>query len=132
MTGPAFVPGVSHIQLTVRDVPSAARWFADVLELRPFTRGDIASGPYVALRHPAAGFVIGLHTDDGSRGPAGRGPVDHIAFAVADLAALRAWHARVTALGHAPGEIFDEALSHNSRITAPGGLVVELTAPRER
>lgn len=123
-----MIQGFSHLQLTVADVGSAARWYADVLGVVPLVSGETDAGAYAALRHPDAGFVIGLGAG-GTDEPAVV-PVDHISFAVRDLDTLRAWHTRVSELGYAPGAIFDEAVSHNARVAGPGGIVVEVTAPR--
>jgi glyoxylase I family protein len=124
--------GFSHVQLVVRDVIRSRQWYAAVLGVVPFVEGDIASGPYAALRHPA-GFVIGMQTATPTQAPmlAG-GTVDHLSFAVADLAALEAERVRLLAAGIDAGAVFDEAVSHNLRLVDPDGLVVELTAPRLR
>ena len=126
-----MITGFSHAQLIVRDVPASAEWYCTVLGLEQFVSGEIASGPYAGLRHPTAGFVIGLQTatPDQAGGPAGP-PIDHLAFAVPDRATLEHLRDALLAGGVEVGEVFDEAASANVRITGPDGLVLELTAPR--
>lgn len=126
-----MIQGFSHIQLVVRDVAASAAFYRTVLGMDDLTSGVLDSGPYAALRHPAAGFVVGLQTaaaDDPS-GTATPG-VEHLSFAVTDLVALERLRADLAAEGFAVGEIFEEAVSHNVRLTDPDGLTVELTAPK--
>ena len=83
----AVVTGFSHVQLRVRDVATSAAWYSAVLGVEEAVAGTIASGPYVGLRHPTAGFLVGLQTatpEEAARPPAGA--VDHLSFAVDDRA----------------------------------------------
>lgn len=126
-----MIQGFSHIQLVVRDVTASAAFYREVLGLRDLASGVLDSGPYAALRHPAAGFVVGMQTaapgDPSGTATAG---IDHLSFGVADLAALERLRADLAAGGFAVGEIFEEAVSHNVRLTDPDGLTIELTAPK--
>jgi catechol 2,3-dioxygenase-like lactoylglutathione lyase family enzyme len=125
--------GFSHAQLVVRDVEVSAAWYCHVLGLESFVSGELASGPYVGLRHPTARFVIGLQTATAEELVGlGSSAIHHLSFAVADLAALMVTRARLDAEGIAVGEVFDEAVSHNLRLRDPDGMVLELTAPRAR
>ena len=93
--------------------------------------GTIASGPYVGLRHPTAGFLVGLQTatpEEAARPPAGA--VDHLSFAVDDRATLEAAAAALAAQGIASEPLREEAVSWNLRLADPDGLTVELTAPK--
>jgi glyoxylase I family protein len=130
-----MITGFSHVQLVVRDVPASARWYCEVLGLEQFVSGQIGSGPYAGLRHPTAGFVIGMQTatpeEAGRLGP-GAVPLDHLSFAVADRATLDRMRADLSARGVDVGQVFDEGRSLNVRITDPDGMVLELTAPRPR
>ncbi|WP_436775279.1 VOC family protein [Yinghuangia sp. YIM S09857] len=126
-----MIQGFSHIQLVVRDVATSAAFYRDVLGLRDLASGVIDSGPYAALRHPAAGFVVGMQTAaPGDPSGTATPGIDHLSFAVADLPALEHLRTDLAARGHEVGEIFEEAVSHNLRLADPDGLVLELTAPK--
>jgi len=125
------ITGFSHVQLVVRDVASSAEWYEAVLGLERFVSGTTDSGPYAGLRHPSAGFVVGMQTateEQRSRLPGAS--TDHLSFAVADRAALEQARAGLAARGIEVGEVFEEAVSCNLRVRDPDGLVIELTAPK--
>ncbi|MEU8137402.1 VOC family protein [Streptodolium elevatio] len=126
-----MIQGFSHIQLVVRDVAASAAFYRGVLGMRDLASGVLDSGPYAALRHPTAGFVVGMQTaapgDPSGTATAG---IDHLSFAVPDRAALELLRADLAAGGFAVGEIFEEAVSHNMRLTDPDGLTIELSAPK--
>ncbi|MCF2532468.1 VOC family protein [Yinghuangia soli] len=128
-----MILGFSHVQLVVRDVGVSAAFYRAVLGMRDLASGVLESGPYAALRHPTAGFVVGMQTampgDESGTSTAG---IDHLSFAVADLGALERLRGELAAAGFAPGDVFEEAVSHNFRVTDPDGLVVELSAPKRR
>ena len=125
------IVGFSHIQLVVRDVPTSAAWYADVLGLEQFVSGTIASGAYVGLRHLTAGFVIGLQTATSDEAAAlGATAIEHLAFAVTDRETLEDLRADLHARGVAVGDVFEEAVSYNVRLRDPDGLMLELTAPK--
>ncbi|MDI2128502.1 VOC family protein [Yinghuangia seranimata] len=126
-----MILGFSHIQLVVRDVEASAAFYRAVLGLDDLASGVLESGPYAALRHPTAGFVIGMQTAGPGDAAATPG-IDHLSFAVSDLAALERLRGGFVEAGLAPGEVFEESVSHNLRLTDPDGLVVELTAPKGR
>jgi catechol 2,3-dioxygenase-like lactoylglutathione lyase family enzyme len=125
------IEGFSHVQLVVRDVPTSARWYCSVLGLEQFVSGEIDSGPYVGLRHPAGRFVIGMQTatPDQAR-QLGATAIDHLSFSVADRATLDAMRSDLRDSGVDVGEVFEEAVTYNLRMVDPDGLVLELSAPR--
>lgn len=128
-----MVIGFSHVQLVVRDVDASLAWYARVLGMVELVRGETATGPYAALRHPEAGFVVGMQRATEAQLPGlASSALDHLSFAVADRDALERHCAALRAAGIDVGDIFDEAVSHNARLRDPDGLVVELTAPRRR
>lgn len=128
-----MILGFSHVQLVVRDVEASAAFYRVVLGLEDLAAGVIASGPYAALRHPTAGFVVGMQTATGDTAArTATSGIDHLSFAVADLRTLQDLRRELVAAGLAPGDIFDEAVSHNLRLTDPDGLTLELTAPKPR
>lgn len=126
-TGP--VTGLSHVQLRVSDVSVSAEWYAAVLGLEPF-RSDTGIG-YVALRHRPSGVVVVL-TESPSPAAPDSGPLDHLAFAVPDAAALEVWADRLTALGIDHPGVVAEGGNPSLQLRDPDGTAVELVAPRPR
>ncbi len=122
-----MIAGIHHFGLTVRDVERSAAWYVEVLGFARVGEFAAADGARrkVFLRHPGLSARLGLteHRD----GPADpfdetRVGLDHLAFAVADRAALEAWARRLTAAGvvHSP------IAPANS---IPGALVLVLRDP---
>jgi catechol-2,3-dioxygenase len=119
------------VQLVVRDVDVSGPWYCRVLGLEQFVTGRTQAGAYAGLRHPRGHFVVGMQTATAEQltrlPPTG---IDHLSFAVADLATLEQHRAELAAVGIAVGTIFEEVASHNVRVVDPDGLVVEITAPK--
>jgi glyoxylase I family protein len=98
------IGAIHHIGLTVRDIEASAAWYAQVLgflRVGEFTAPDGARRK-VFLRHDGLTTRLGL-TQHGS-GPVDgfdetRVGLDHLAFAVADRAALDEWAARLAGAG---------------------------------
>jgi catechol 2,3-dioxygenase-like lactoylglutathione lyase family enzyme len=119
------------VQLVVRDVGASAAWYCRVLGLEQFVSGEMATGPYVGLRHPQARFVIGLQSaTEEERVHLGAPMIEHLSFSVADRSALEARQRALRTQGFEVGEIFEEAVSYNVRLRDPDGLSLELTAPK--
>lgn len=125
--------GFSHTQLVVRDVATSAAWYCRTLGLEQFVEGTIDSGPYVGLRHPEAKFVIGLQTATPEQERTlASSAIEHLSFAVANRAVLEAVRNTLLADDVAIGPIFEEAVSYNARLADPDGLVLEITAPKDK
>lgn len=126
-----MILGFSHAQLIVSDVVASAAWYCDVLGLEQFVQGTIDAGPYVGLRHPQASFVIGLQTATPDQRPGlGSTAIEHLSFAVADRDTLVNMRDAMALRGVAVGNLFEEAVSYNVRVSDPDGLVLELSAPK--
>ena len=122
--------GLSHVQLRVTDETVSAEWYTAALGLQPF-RADSAIG-YVALRHPTTGVVFVLTTDVSVAWRADGGPLDHLAFAVADGATLEAWADHLTSVGIVHAGVVLEGGNPSLQLRDPDGTSVELVAPRPR
>ena len=96
---PATVPtlsGLHHIGLTVSDIEASEAWYTRVLGLtrafvEPHHRG---TGYAVVLHRPGSPLFVGLDKHDANRRERFdecRTGLDHVAFQVADRAALDAW-----------------------------------------
>jgi len=121
--------GLSHVQLRVSDVEASARWYTAALGLEPF-RADPAVG-YVALRHRVSGVVLVLTATPDAPDPAD-GPLDHLAFAVPDGAALEAWAAHLSEVGIDHPGVVPEGGNPSLQLRDPDGTAVELVAPAPR
>jgi glyoxylase I family protein len=144
----APITGLSHVQLLVSDVGSSAAWYTAALGLEPYAE-DRSNG-YIALRHPAARFVIVLTerpvtpplTGDGGAGNEGAGTgaaaasspagLDHLALAVPDGAALDAWAGHLTGIGIHHDGVGLENGNPSLQLRDPDGISVELVAPGSR
>jgi glyoxylase I family protein len=126
-TALAPVTGFSHVQLLVTDLTVSEGWYTTVLGLRRLAADDTER--YVALGHRASGMVIVLterdDTDEGGR-------LDHLAFAVPDGEALRAWADALADAGIAHGGVVDELGKPSLQLRDPDGLEIELVAPAPR
>ena len=126
----APMTGLSHAQLLVSDVDASAEWYAAALGLEPYAE-DAEIG-FIALRHRGARlvFVLTPRTADGEPGVDG-GALDHLAFAVPDGAALRAWADHLTAIGIAhPGVVLENG-NPSLQLRDPDGTAIELVAPAQ-
>jgi glyoxylase I family protein len=88
------ISGAHHVALTVSDVERSSAWYGDLLGLVEVLRGDDDVVSYRVLAHPGSGWITGLRQYHGK--PADgfdefRTGLDHLAFTVADRAALEAW-----------------------------------------
>jgi glyoxylase I family protein len=121
--------GVHHIELTVSDLDRSADWYSSVLGFTPAGRIDKAQLSALMLRHPS-GILLALTLHHGSSPDAfdeRRAGLDHLAFGVADPAAVDAWAARLDALGVPRSEVKDGALP-GSRLVVfrdPDGIQLE-------
>jgi glyoxylase I family protein len=128
---PAAAPitGFSHVQLLVSDVAASERWYRAALGLVPY-----ASDPeigYVALRHRGVGIVVVLTARPERTGAHDGAPdaLDHLAFAVADGGALRAWAEHLEAQGVEHGGVVLENGHPSLQLRDPDGIAIELVAP---
>ncbi|HEX3567098.1 MAG TPA: VOC family protein [Acidimicrobiales bacterium] len=130
----APVTGLSHVQLLVSDVASSAEWYTVALGLEPYA-GSIEIG-YVALRHRGAKVVVVLTRRPAASGdPMGEGievttpiseTLDHLAFAVSDEGALRAWADHLSACGLDHPGVVSENGNPSLQLRDPDGIAIEL------
>ncbi len=132
----APLTGLSHVQLLVSDVGVSAEWYRVALGLEPYV-DDLDNG-YVALRHRRARLIVvltagaaGAAGNAGAGGAAGAasGTLDHLAFAVPDEGALRAWADHLTAVGVDHAGVVLELGNPSLQFRDPDGIAIELVAP---
>jgi catechol-2,3-dioxygenase len=101
---------VAHLDLSVSDVESSARWYCDVLGLRRLRRADLENRIMIVLRHDDSGLIIGLnqhHEPAADRFDERRPGLDHVGFAVTERSELDDWQARLAELGVAHSPVQD-------------------------
>ena len=128
--GAPRIEGFGHIDLTVSDGDSSARWWADVLGFRLVARVEKPGLQYWSMLHPS-GLSVGLVTHMGAttatfdEGVVG---LDHLAFNVRDRATLEEWAAHLDALGVAHSEIKEENGGPLMTVRDPDHIQLELHA----
>ena len=133
---PDFV-GVSHVDLTVRDVPASAEWYRKVFGLTTLMENDDGTRSAVVMLHPTSkvAICVGSHVaNDGSPFDESRTGLDHLSLRVADREELEAWAARLDELGIEHSPIADEPYGSVLVFRDPDNIQLELFAnpPRDR
>jgi glyoxylase I family protein len=124
--------GIHHIELTVRELERSLRWYADTLGLSVARRLEREGRRIVMLRRadsPAAPVLALVEHPDGADDSFDerRTGLDHLAFAVADAAAVDAWAEHLDRVGVERSEVKDGALP-GSRLVVfrdPDGVQLE-------
>ena len=129
------ITGVSHIELTVRDVDRSTTWYQHVLGMQTLlaysqhpTAGVDAR--IVHLFHPATGLVIGLmqHEQTGADDAFSEFHVglDHLSFAVESHAELEGWARHLESHGVEHSPIRDHAYGAVLVFRDPDNIQLEL------
>jgi len=126
------ISGYHHVSLTVADIDNSAGWYGQVLGFRKFTDFERDGFRKIRLLDPASGAVSGF-TDHRARASGGafsefRTGLDHLAFSVADRAALEAWKARFGQLGVDHTEIKPSAMGDVIIFRDPDNIQLEVYA----
>ncbi|MFI6321971.1 VOC family protein [Nonomuraea sp. NPDC050556] len=124
-------PSITHVALTVSDLPVSVAWYRRLLGADPVLDED--TGPFhhvvFALDN---GTLLGLHAfpdpkpgqfDERSPG------LDHVAFGCADRAELDKWRQHLDDLGISRGEIVDAHYGSGMAVRDPDGIALEFFAP---
>ncbi len=131
MTEPSTAPplqGISHIALTVDDVPAAVRFWVEVMGFEATTETPTLG--FLVHRPSRIAVAVTDHGDAGRfderRFDERRCGLDHLAFAVEGVAALQSWEQRLRehAVEHSP--VADSGSGHHLTLRAPGDIPVEL------
>jgi catechol 2,3-dioxygenase-like lactoylglutathione lyase family enzyme len=129
------ITGVSHIELTVRDVDRSATWYQHVLgmqKLIAYSQHPTAGvdARIVHLFHPDTELVVGLMQHDQSATDdvfsEFRIGLDHLSFAVASRAELEAWAAHLETNGVEHSPIRDHAYGAVLVFRDPDNIQLEL------
>ncbi len=129
---PSF-PAVTHVAVTVTDLPRSTSWYATLFGTDPVLDEDEDHGGFHHTVFAIGdGQLFGLHTHPQPTGggfDARRTGLDHVSFACADRGALQAWEARLRELGIAHGGIVDAHYGSGLSFRDPDGIALEFFAP---
>jgi glyoxylase I family protein len=126
------ISGYHHVALTVTDIDKSADWYTEVLGFRKLKDFERDGFRKVLVVHPTSGTAFGL-TDHRARGSGDafsefRTGLDHLAFSVADRAALEAWQARLDQHGVDHSEIKPSAAGDVIVFPDPDNIQLEVYA----
>jgi glyoxylase I family protein len=124
-------PALTHVALTVSDLPRSVSWYGQLFDKDPVLDED--TGPF---RHVVwmigDGTLVGLHqhTSLESTEPASefRPGLDHLAFACSDRSDLEAWKQRLDDLGIPNGGIVDASYGSGLSFRDPDNIPLEFFA----
>ena len=123
-TDPAIL-GLSHLGLTVGDMPAAQRFWTSVMGFVTLFEGD----EFCMIFEPSSKLAIGLTNQQGQvTGPFDERCVglDHLALAVADVASLQRWERRLTELDVPHSALTSSDAGHHLNLRAPDNFPIEL------
>jgi catechol 2,3-dioxygenase-like lactoylglutathione lyase family enzyme len=127
----ADFPSITHVAVTVTDLPRSVAWYRALLGSEPVLDED--TGPFHHTVFAIDGTLFGLHLHpDAPAGPGfdeRRPGLDHVAFGVADRAELEIWAQRLDDLGIAHGGIEDAHYGSGLSFRDPDNIALELFAP---
>jgi glyoxylase I family protein len=124
------ITGFAHVELSVSDIDVASRWYCELLGAREvFRAADEAEDlEACAIVEPQSRVVLAFtrhrHADH-SQATAKRLGLDHVSFAVADLAALEGWAARLDELGIPHSPVRDYGYANAITFSDPDGIPLE-------
>ncbi|MGI8925319.1 MAG: VOC family protein [Tepidiformaceae bacterium] len=124
------ITGIAHVELSVRDLDLSSAWYCRLLDAREVFRGaDEAEGIVDCAIFERASRVVIAFTQhsagDGSTFTPRRTGLDHLAFAVADRAALEAWAAHLDELGIERSPLNDYGYADAITCKDPDGIALE-------
>ena len=120
------IEGLSHFQLKVSDLEASVTWYKRALGLSEL-RSD--PGHYVALQSSTGKFRVVLSAGGLAGAP---GALDHIALAISDVDALRAWCEHLTAIDIPHEGIKSNIAGQSVDLFDPDGNNIELISERVR
>jgi catechol 2,3-dioxygenase-like lactoylglutathione lyase family enzyme len=126
-------PGLTHIAVTVTDLPRSTAWYAALFGSEPVLDEDVDAGGFHHTVFAIGGgqlFGLHLHRDTlAGTFDERRAGLDHVSFACADRAELEGWAQRLDDLGVRHGGIIDAHYGSGLSFRDPDGIALELFAP---
>lgn len=123
-------PTITHVALTVSDLPRSVAWYQQLFESEPVLDED--TGPFHHVVWSIGSTLVGLHYfPDGSPSTFDerRVGLDHLAFECADRGQLEAWVSRLDELGVPHGGIVDAGYGSGLSFRDPDNIALEFFAP---
>lgn len=126
-------PGLTHVAITVTDLPASTEWYARLFDAEPVLDEDEESGTFhhtvFAL---GGGALFGLHTHHGAAASGSfdehRTGLDHIAFAVG-RDELDGWLTRLDELGVEHSGVKRAHYGSGISFRDPDNIALEFFAP---
>jgi catechol 2,3-dioxygenase-like lactoylglutathione lyase family enzyme len=131
------IKGIAHVELSVRDLDASVAWYCRLLGARDVfrNRDDERGFSACAILEPASRTVLAFTRhdalEDGAFAPQRVG-LDHVSFAVPDLAALEAWLTHLDALGIEHDALDDQGFAVALNLRDPDGIALEFYFLRPR
>ncbi|MEI2637380.1 MAG: VOC family protein [Microthrixaceae bacterium] len=131
----ATFKAISHLDLSVSDIDTSAKWYEQVFGLKNLKRSELDNRTMVVLFHPDTGLIIGLNQhsvvplDTFDERNAG---LDHVGFEVGQRSDLDDWEKRLTELAVEHSPVEDTAVGSALVFRAPDNIQLEFwwTKPR--
>src|SRR5882672_5894178 len=123
----AEFPAVAHVAVTVSDLDRSRPWYRLLFGTDPVLDEDTGTFHHVVWLLSGTLFGIHLHPGPSSDEPCDelRPGLDHVAFGVADRAALESWQSRLEELGIAHGGIVDAPDGSGRSFRDPDNIPLE-------
>ena len=124
------ITGLAHVELSVSDLDASVAWYCRLLGARDGFRASNSAGGFkaCAIYEPGSRTVLAFTQHDGIEGgpfTPRRTGLDHLAFAVADRAALESWQAHLDELDIAHDPIDDQGFALGLNLRDPDGIALE-------
>jgi len=123
-TGPGLL-GLSHLGITVRDIPATQRFWTEVMGFSVLLDGT----DFCMLFEPSAGLAIGFSNQEGTASGSfdeHHIGLDHLALAVADIPTLLRWDEWLSDRDVQHSPISTSDAGHHLNLRAPENFPVEL------
>jgi catechol 2,3-dioxygenase-like lactoylglutathione lyase family enzyme len=117
--------GLSHLGLSVTDLPAATRFWTEVLDFDMI----VESPTFCLLLHREGRVALGMSNHDDTvtgRFDESNVGLDHVALAVRNVDALEAWTHRLDELGISHSGITTSDFGHHVNFRGPDNFPVEL------
>ena len=124
-------PAITHVAVTVTDLPRSEEWYTKLFGAEPVLDED--TGPFRHIVYLIGGTLLGLHgfpdLASKERFNERRPGLDHIAFGCANRDELLQWAKRLDELGISHGEIKDAGYGSGVSFRDPDNIALEFFAP---